>query len=37
MDAWIQSEARRELMERVEPQMQGDVRRVVRAFEGWFP
>lgn len=37
LDAWIESDARRTLMQRVEPEMHGNLRRVVSSFDGWFP
>ncbi|MBI3930291.1 MAG: antibiotic biosynthesis monooxygenase [Armatimonadetes bacterium] len=38
LDTWLESDARRSLMARVEPELQGgELRRVVSSFEGWFP
>ncbi len=37
MDAWIKSDERRQLMERVNPEMHGKLQRVVSSFDGWFP
>lgn len=37
LDAWVESDARRQLIARVEPDLHGKMRRVVSSFDGWFP
>lgn len=37
LDAWIESDARKALIERVDPVLHGRLRRVVSSFDGWFP